>query len=232
MKIAKIQETLSKPITKMIAGGFKPTGEKEESWLGDVFLFKENEKPPLDEYGNVMLPLAQLYLPSFPYIHPSVKNTQVLTVFISSEFPETFEDMGKNWVIREYENIDDLVINKEIIYSNSFLKPFPVKTEFIENDYPLWDGEEIPSKIADAVLKLEDDGKIESYYDIANNVYEHKMGGYPSYCQSGINFGEDFEFVFQISSDSKIQLNVVDNGSFMFAKNNKTSKWVIYYDFF
>ena len=80
------------------------------------------------------------------------------------------------------------------------------------------------------------DGVIKSYCDATEHVYGHKIGGYPSFCQSGIGdadgFGDGFKFVFQISSDAKINLNVVDNGCFMFAKNNETNDWSIYYDFY
>lgn len=64
------------------------------------------------------------------------------------------------------------------------------------------------------------------------HTYEHKIGGYPSFCQPGVDPGDDFEFVFQISSDPKINLNVVDGGSLMFWKNNTTGTWAIYYDFY
>ncbi len=66
----------------------------------------------------------------------------------------------------------------------------------------------------------------------ATHTYEHKIGGYPSFCQSGVDPGEGFEFVFQISSDSKINLNVVDSGSLMFWKHNETGEWALYYDFY
>ena len=63
-----------------------------------------------------------------------------------------------------------------------------------------------------------------------------KVGGFPSYCQSGLEiydgFGKGFEFILQITSDEEINLNVIDNGSLMFAKNNKTNQWNIYYDFY
>ncbi|MCF6350955.1 MAG: hypothetical protein L3J23_08010 [Flavobacteriaceae bacterium] len=55
---------------------------------------------------------------------------------------------------------------------------------------------------------------------------EHKFEGFPSYCQSGIGiydgFGKGFEFIFQITSGKKINLNIIDSRSLMFAKNDKT----------
>ena len=231
MDISNIQAKLAKTATKLIAGGFKPSGEKTESWLGHVFLFQKNEIAPVDEKGKPMLPLAQLYLPSFPFVHPLLKNIQLLTIFISADFPVDCETIGDNWIIREYENIDTLEA-RDISYPDSYLNAFPIEAKLIKKDYPLWDGGGVPEELEDAVLKLEKEGVIESYYDITTHVYDHKIGGYPSFCQSGIDFGDNYEFVFQISSDSKINLNVIDSGSFIFSKNRKTSKWKIYYDFY
>jgi hypothetical protein len=41
-----------------------------------------------------------------------------------------------------------------------------------------------------------------------------------------------FEFVFQISSDAKINLNVIGSGSLMFWTHVETGKWALYYDFY
>ena len=90
----------------------------------------------------------------------------------------------------------------------------------------------MPEDIEAEILRLERTGEIQSYYDLITHAYEHKIGGYPSFCQSGVDPGDDFEFVFQISSDPKINLNVVDGGSLMFWKNNTTGTWAIYYDFY
>ena len=73
------------------------------------------------------------------------------------------------------------------------------------------------------------------YEDIADtHSYLHKFGGYPSYCQSGLGLAaeENYYFVFQISSDSVANYNVVDSGSLMFFYNEYEDKWVMYYDFY
>ncbi|SFG89599.1 protein of unknown function [Pseudomonas sp. NFACC45] len=139
--------------------------------------------------------------------------------------------MGNNWLIREY-GADDVLIRKELSVGGSYIKPFPLKAELVAEDFPLWDGGGIPANIEAEILRLERTGEIQSYYDLMTHTYEHKIGGYPSFCQSGVDPGDDFEFVFQISSDPKINLNVVDGGSLMFWKNNTTGTWAIYYDFY
>ncbi|MCL2310505.1 MAG: DUF1963 domain-containing protein [Proteobacteria bacterium] len=231
MDIATIKRLLAKPATKLIAGGFRPTGADDESWIGKVFLYRPDESIPMDKKGEEMLPLAQFYLPNLPYCVPLLMNTRVLTVFISKTYHEPFESMGKNWVIREYGD-GDLLVRKDLPVTRTFLKPFPLRAELVDEDYPLWDGGGVPADLEGEILRLEKAGEIESYYDIVSHTYEHKIGGYPSFCQSGVHPGDGFEFVFQISSDPKVNLNVVDNGSLMFWKNKSSAEWAIYYDFY
>lgn len=142
-----------------------------------------------------------------------------------------FGENGGNWIIREYENLEDIKI-KDLSNPKSFIKQFPLKATK-KQDCPIWDGGGLSSEMEDEINELENRGRIESYYDIADfHQYEHKIGGFPSFRQSGIDFGDGFEFVFQITSDQKINLNVIDSGSLMFAKNDQTQKWKIYYDFY
>lgn len=231
MEIQEIKQRLARPALKLIAGGFRPTGTDEESWLGNVFLFRPDEVIPTNEAGEQLLPYAQFYLPALPLRSPALEGVRVLTVFVSNPFPEHFEPMGNNWLIREY-GPDEVLVRKVLPVTGAFLKPFPLKAEGVPEDFPLWDGGGVPSDLEDEILKLERAGEIQSYYDLATHTYEHKIGGYPSFCQSGVDPGEGFEFVFQISSDAKINLNVVDSGSLMFWKNTVTSEWVLYYDFY
>ncbi|WP_324026356.1 DUF1963 domain-containing protein [Maribacter sp. BPC-D8] len=231
MTIKDIKDKISKDATVFKVGGFRPENTIEESWIGKVTAYKSDETIPTDKNGELMLPLAQIYIPNLPFIHPNLSKTKILTVFISNEYPECFEKMGENWVIREYENLDNISI-KELSNPKSFIKPFPLKAE-INKDCPLWDGGGLSSEMEELINGLEDSGEIDSYYDIADfHQKEHKMGGFPSFCQSGIDFGEGFEFVLQITSDQKINLNVIDSGSLMFAKNDQTNEWSFYYDFY
>jgi hypothetical protein len=231
MNIDEIKSHLAKPATHFSVGGFRPTNEIDESWIAKVSLFKDSEELPLDSEGKTMIPLAQFFIPSFSYIPAPVKETKVITVFMPEELPEVLDPISANWLIREYKSIDDLVA-KNIKHPGSELKSFPLKPEIVEKDFPLWDTDDIPEAIRDEILKLEHEGEIESYFDILEHSYSHKFGGYPSYCQSGVDFGDGFEFVFQISSDEKIGLNIVDSGSFLFAKNPESNEWKFYFDFY
>ncbi|WP_395600794.1 DUF1963 domain-containing protein [Pseudomonas sp. B19125] len=231
MEIKDIRQRLARPALKLTAGGFRPAGTDEESWLGNVFLFKPDEVVPTNDAGVQLLPYAQFYLPNLPFYCPVLEGIRVLTVFVSAPFPEHFEPMGNNWLIREY-GPEDLLVRKQLSVDGAFLKPFPLSAEVVPEDFPLWDGGGVPSDLEDEILKLERTDAIQSYYDLVTHTYEHKIGGYPSFCQSGVDPGEGFEFVFQISSDAKINLNVVDSGSLMFWKHAVTGEWALYYDFY
>lgn len=231
MEIQEIKQRLARPAVKLIAGGFRPADTGEESWLGNVFLFRPDEEVPTNQAGQPLLPYAQFYLPNLPFNSPLLTGVRVLTVFVSAPLPEHFEPMGSNWVIREY-GPDDILVRKALPVEGSFLKPFPLRAEVVQEDFPLWDGGGIPEDLEHEISKMEREGVIESYYDLITHTYEHKIGGYPSFCQSGVDPGEGFEFVFQISSDAKINLKVIDNGSLMFWKHVETGEWALYYDFY
>jgi hypothetical protein len=231
MDTQQIKQQLVRPAVKFSAGGFRPAGTDEESWLGNVFLFRPEENVPTNQAGQPLLPYAQFYLPTLPFNSHLLAGVRVLTVFISNPFPKQFEPMGDNWVIREY-GPDDNLVRKALPVEGSFLKPFPLKAQAVLEDYPLWDGGGVPADLEQAIVKLERAGAIQSYYELVTHTYEHKIGGYPSFCQPGVDPGEGFEFVFQISSDAKINLNVIDSGSLMFWKHVKTGEWAFYYDFY
>lgn len=242
-KIVEIQNKLAKPITEFQTGGFKPTGEKTENWIGRVFLCKADEaKPITDNNGEPLYPLAQFYLPNLPFVPDELKHITWLTVFMGDEFPEVYDTNGNGWLIREYTADDELV---EYEYEQQGTpKPFPLSFSFKEQDFPLWDGGGVPSDLEDEICELEDDYDeerdeekddcdiLDYYEDIVgdNHCHHHKFGGYPSFCQSGVEFENDCKFMFQISSDDKADFNVVDGGSLMFARNNQ-GDWVLYYDF-
>jgi len=231
MNLEEIRERASKKASKLTAGGFRPTGDDKESWLGRVFLYRDDEGIPKDSAGKELFPLAQIHIPSLPWKPKCLEGIELLTAFIGQKFPGEFEPMGETWLIREYKSLEGLK-KKELTATESFLKAFPVSAEIFESDWPNWDGGGLDDEASDAILELEDAGEIEDYYDVADHHYGHKVGGYPSFCQSGIDAGKGFEFAFQVSSDAKINLNVVDNGSFQFYRNSSSGEWKIYYDFY
>lgn len=227
--IEKIKNKLAKKATEFITGGFKPTNSISESWIGRVYLYNNEEGIPFDNDGELMLPLFQLSLNELPFVPDVLKDTKIITIFISKNIPMDLTANGNNWVLREYKNTENIVV-KNLKNPESHLRFFPLSNKLIDEDYPVW--EDLQWDITDEILELEESGTIDSYFDIFENTSSHKIGGYPSYCQSGINFGEDFEFVLQIASDEKANLNIVDSGNFYLAKNKKTEEWIYYCDFY
>jgi uncharacterized protein YwqG len=233
MTVQQVKERLYKQATVFETGGFRPQNSENESWIGKVYLYKPEESIPLEEDGKPMIPLFQLCLSELEFVPESLKNTKVITVFISEEIPVESDPIpnGKRWILREYSYDDTLIINN-LSNPKSYLKSFPLSSRIVEDDSPMWDSYDIPDELSSEVLRLEKEGVIDDYYDIVENYYQHKIGGYPAFCQPGIKFEEGFEFVLQISSDEKANLNVIDGGSMYFAKNKLTSEWLFYCDFY
>jgi uncharacterized protein YwqG len=229
MDLATLLEQVGRPCTSFEVGGFRPTNAIEESWLGRVSHFLPEEDVPLDKHGNRMMPLGQFYLPALPFVPEPLSKLSVLTVFISPELEGDSELMEGCFEVREYEKIDRLV-RREPEKGGAELKPFPLRPQLVEVDHPVWDGGGLTREQEDAFLALEGRREISNYYDVTSHVYGHKIGGYPSFCQSGVDL-HPYEFVFQISSDSKIQLNVIDNGSLTFWRHPNLGTWKLYYDF-
>lgn len=260
-KISELRQKIARPCTAFETGGFRPAGDDQENWIGRVFLCKPEEaRPVVDSEGRPLYPLAQFYLPDLPYVPEQLSHITWLTVFIGEEIPELEEfelkrgDMtflehigrhGKGWLIREYTTDDELVRYEYPANPNGSPKLFPLKPVFLERDFPIWDGGGLDGHLEDEICDFEDDddeANCLSYYDDigTEHDYRHKFGGYPSFCQSGICenakgrllMHDHFEFMFQISSDSKACFNVIDSGSLMFSRNPENGEWSLYYDFY
>ena len=231
MDIKAIQKLLIKPVTKFTTNRSSIVPHNEESWIGKVSLFRPDEGVPKNAAGNELHPYAQFYLPSLPFNSPLLEGISVLTLFVADPLPDELEPMGNNWLIREYK-AEDVLVYKDLPVAGSTIKPSRLNAELVADDFPLWDGGGIPGYLAAEICELEDAGKLESFDDLGRHIYDHKIGGYPSFCQPGVDLGDEFEFVFQLSSDADINLNIVDCGSLMFWKHRHSGEWVMYYDFY
>ena len=99
------------------------------------------------------------------------------------------------------------------------LKPFPLIPRLVTNDFPQWDTEDFPNNLQDKISELENTIEIDYYEDIfEENHYIHKLGGYASFAQSGIQWPADYEYIFQITDDPKAQLKIIHGGGIYFAK--------------
>ncbi len=254
-KIKEIREKIARTCTEFETKKFDYDDESKISWIGRVFLCKENEieERPKDNNGRTMYPVAQFYLANLPYLPETLKKFEYITVFMGEDFPEYNEEdegvskNGDGWILRTYTKDDILVKNEYLRDDNICPDSYPLIAKLNDKDFPVWDGGGLDFEVEDEICELEEEYDeeldkekneediLDYYSDIAtNHSYLHKFGGYPSYCQPGLGLEaiKDYHFVFQISSDEVARYNIVDSGSLMFFYNENEDKWVMYYDFY
>ena len=232
-KIKELQRKIAREITYFQTGGVRPRGAIDECWIGRVLAYAADEELPVDQNGAPMLPLAQVYLPALPSVPQVLDGVKLITVFLAQDLiGKSPEQMDGLWKVREYSDVNELVI-KELSNPRSQIRPFPLQPKFAADDTPVWDGGGLEPDVVHEILELK--RSVGLYYSDVTAGLEYynctKLGGYPSFCQSGVSFGDGFQFVFQISSDEKAGFNVIDGGSLMFAKNPQNGAWSLYYDF-
>ncbi|MCG3089294.1 DUF1963 domain-containing protein [Sporosarcina cyprini] len=228
MNVQQIKEALFKQATIFQTGGFRPTEELGESWIGKVLWGNEGENiPPIFD------PICTLFLHNLPFVPKELTGYQLVTVFMDFNVFNNLhmDNLAQYFKINCYQVLDEL---QKIDKQSKNIKSFPLSPILINNDTPSWeDSDSIAPEIENAILRLEFDDGIEYYDDIVEKIYStHKVGGYPSFTQGGISFGDDYSFVFQISSDEKARFNIVDSGSFYFFFNQEKQDWIVYCDFY
>ena len=104
---------------------------------------------------------------------------------------------GDAWVIREYKEEDVLVVKDIYMQSSSRIKPYPLKSQLITEDYPVWDSGDIPMDIEDELVEMEDSGEITDYYDytdcFAGHIFRHKNSQYFRPFKCIRNIGQPFK---------------------------------------
>lgn len=232
MTVVEIKDKIKRKATILKTGGKKPTGNLLESWIGSVRWSLENESIPQDKSDKNMILLATIFIKELPYIPTELNGLDLLTIFMSLDVYDnlTEEDLSPWFVIRQYSSLDGLVQRE---WYADIVKPFPLFPQLVDNDFPTWDCGGISSDVEDEILALENDEGVDYFNDICEEMYgQHKLGGYPCFCQSGYWFGNGYEFVIQISSDEKAKFNIVDCGNFYFYYNVEKEDWKVYCDFY
>lgn len=228
LKITQIKNALFKKATIFQTGEFQPTEDLGESWIGKVLWGKEGETIPAN-----FDPICTIFLNNLPYVPKELMGCQLLTIYMNFDIFNNLnvDNLVSFFKINCYSSLDEL---QKINEQSTKIKPFPLTPLFIDNDTPSWeDSDSIDSEIEGEILRLEFEQGMEYYEDIVEKIYSnHKVGGYPSFTQGGVSFGEDYPFVFQISSDEKAQFNIVDSGSFYFFYNEEKQDWIVHCDFY
>src|SRR5690606_27893223 len=186
-RILNIKRKIEKSATTFEVGGFRPANTIEESWIGRVFVYGEGEEIPKDDEGRLMVPLIQFYLPDLPFVPEQLQGRKLLTVFMAQETPEIFAENGEGFVIREY-GLEDNIVIKELKNTEYVIKPDPFKSAEDTDYCPEWDRIGLDENTSDKIIALEKSDVIERYYDIPTQHYKTKLGGYPSFCQQGVDF--------------------------------------------
>ena len=231
MDILEIKDKLAKKTTLLYVDDSKNVNLTEKSCLGKVNCKIEGEDLPIDNDNNKMLPLATFFLEGLSSVPESVKDYYCCSIFISENILDHYETKYEGYYeVRMYKKTDNLV---SCDWQSEYFKGFPLRMKEIDNDYPVWDGGGIPLDIEDEIIRLSDEEGIEYFDDIyESNEETHKIGGYPHYIQSGNWDKENYEFIFQINSDAKINLNIADGGSFYLFYSKKKKKWEFQCDFY
>lgn len=227
MDISQIKNALFKQATIFKTGGVRPTEEMGESWIGKVLWGTEKGNVP-----SHFEPLCTLFLKNLPYVPKELERYQLITIYMDDNVFNHLnqENLASFFHIHCYTTLNGL---QRIDEQSTKIRPFPLIPSLIENDAPAWDSDDLEPEIEDAILRLETEDEMEYYDDIVETIYSmHKVGGYASYTQSGVSFGEEYPFVFQISSDEKARFNIVDSGSFYFFYNQEKQDWIVHCDFY
>lgn len=178
-----------------------------------------------------MTPLAEIWIERLPMIPKCLEGIALVTVFISEEMLEVCEPIDGGWLVREYMSAAE-VVHKDLPEPDTYLNDLPISATRFDNDWPSrWDDIDFDS---DEVIVEESANSIEpdAGSDEGEHLRSHKVGGYPTFCQSPEHPGVGFEFAFQIASDDQINLTVVDDGALQFYRNPETREWTLYFDFY
>lgn len=228
MTLEELKTKLQKKAIIFQTGGTRPTSELGESWIGAIKWKRESDEIPKDVDGTTMLPLASVFTGNLEWVPAQIEGIKLCNIFISPNIMEHLDNMDGYFKVQMYDSLEDL---KQCDLVMDKIKAFPLVPQLVEDDCPQWDGGMDPD-LEDAVSELERSEGIDYYDDIHINDYSmHKVGGYPAYIQPG-DWDKEYDFVFQISSDPKAGLNVVDNGSFYFFYNKAKDDWILQCDFF
>ncbi len=228
-EVEALKKQLVRRASRAVVGGFRPYADPLTSWFGKVNVAASGEDWPTSA-GRPMIPLCQFNLAEVPYVPDSLHDVAFLVVFIDQDELPNGTPNGDGWLLRAYPSLEGLVA-LEPPSDKGFIKPFPIRWELIEEDYPAWDDAaslRLPPEIDD------------NYHSLFETQQGTKIGGWPFTVQCEICWAPWNQhpanpgYVFQIDSESKAQWSWGDAGFGYIgrgtgnAKNVWTLEWQCY----
>lgn len=199
---------LVRKASRAVVGGFRPPDDPFASWFGSVRVSLPGETWPVWN-GKPMMPLCQFNLKEIPYLPDNLVDIALIAVFVQQDdLPMFHTANGDQWLLRAYTALTDLVVIPEPA-DQGYIKPFPIRWEIVEEDYPTWDDAsslDLPAEIR------------ENYDDLFDTQQGTKIGGWPFTAQSEIYWAPlnehpaNPEYVFQIDSETKAHWAWGDSG--------------------
>lgn len=207
-EVEALKKQLVRRASRAVLGGFRPPADPFTSWFGKVNVAASGEDWPTSA-GRPMMPLCQFNMAEVPYVPESLRDVAFLTIFIDQDELPIETPNGDGWLLRAYPSLEGLV---PIVppADHGYLKPFPIRWELIEEDYPCWEDAQNTPLTAEVE---------EHYYDFFENQKGTKVGGWPSLVQAGLGMattqeGLDYravmegdtaspEYVLQIDTEPK-----------------------------
>lgn len=223
MNAKELRQRFARKASVMVLGGFRPPEDPLASWFGRIRVALPHEVWP-SHNGKPMFPLCQINCTELPYTPDALSDIALLSVFITQDDLPFDSPNGEGWALRTYAKLDGLI---EVIEHGPTpqLKPFPMRWELIEDDYPCWEdvGMEVPPEVE------------ENYYDLFKNRDGSKVGGWPSLIQSEIYWGPwnkhpaNPVYVFQIASEEKAHWAWGDEGVGYFGRGRggASDQWAL-----
>lgn len=176
--------------------------------------------------GKPMIPLCQINCNELPMRPETLIGVGFLTLFVAADrLPSTHTANGEGWFLRTYGVEQPLNLLEQPSPFESSVKAFPIRWEFIEQDYPCWE---------DAVNHVADPALLTVFEENRNRFPTHffsKIGGWPSLIQGGIftSVTNKPTYIFQVDSESKGQWGWGDNGIGYFGRvlESDQSPWFL-----
>jgi uncharacterized protein YwqG len=223
-KFQKIFEQIDKllrPTSVAQIGKARPNGNVLTSRFGGHFVGLSGEEWPLFR-GRNMLPLIQVRLDELPLVPDELANIALFSVFVDPELPPVEAVNGNGWLIRTYSSLTSLEPIATPAAINP-LKAFQILWVLEEKDSPSW---EDVWEIIKALDTNETEPLLELFQVRYKTSHKTKIGGWPSFIQSGI--ASDEPFIFQINSEPKVNWIWGDNGSGYFFRDSSQT-WKLYW---